>query len=284
MFSWFKKKSTAQETNADGQDAQNQQDEKRRYNRRQFLRGSFVRDALDRAVDAAEDTQTSEARQPGHKPVDLLAILGQLDPHSSERQLPPGVDEFNPRPRGTIPIIRPPGAVAEHDFLALCTLCDACTQACPHDSIIAAPARFREAAGTPMIDILDNPCLMCADTPCISACETGALAAWPLAQLSETAPSDAQPPEGPQLEETPPYKIGVALLQQYNCLAYNQSFCTVCAERCPHEGAIELDQGKPRIIAQNCTGCGICHSVCPAPMNAIMVMPNPNRPPAQRLD
>lgn len=282
MFSWFKKKSADKESDADKKSGQkdDEKDEKHRYNRRQFLRGTFVRDALDRAVDAAEDTQTSEARPPGHKPVDLLAFLGKLDPHSSDRQLPPGVDEFNPRPRGTIPVIRPPGAVAEHDFLQLCTLCDACMEACPHDSILRAPTRFREAAGTPMIDILDNPCLMCADTPCISACETGAL-------VAARAPDTQDPKKNPEAlapADKPTYKIGVALLQQYNCLAYNHSFCTVCAERCPHEGAIELDQGKPRIVAENCTGCGICHSVCPAPMNAIMIMPNPNRPPAQRAD
>jgi|GEM_PF-693592 len=267
MFDWFKKKRAAKDS------APQEHDEARRYNRRQFLRASFVRDALDRAVDAAADApahHNTPGAAPGYKPVDLLAILGQLDPHSSERQLPPGVDEFNPRPRGTIPVVRPPGAVAEQDFLQLCTRCDACLDACPHASIILAPARFREAARTPMIDVLDNPCLMCADTPCISACETGALA--------------APDPETLAPDQVPTYKIGLALLQQYNCLAYNQSFCTICAEHCPHQGAIELNQGKPLIIAQNCTGCGICHSVCPAPMNAIMIMPNPNRPPAKRPD
>ncbi|AWV89973.1 4Fe-4S dicluster domain-containing protein [Bradymonas sediminis] len=266
MFDWFKKKDANTQSDAD------EKDEKRRYNRRQFLRGSFVRDALDFSEgDAASGAQQASAPNSGasgHQKVDLLAFLGQLDPHSSERQLPPGVDEFNPRPRGTIPVVRPPGAVAEHDFLQFCTLCDACLDACPHDSIVAAPARFREAAGTPMIDLLDNPCRMCADTPCINACETGALVAIDPAALAP--------------EEKPVYKIGLALLQQYNCLAYNHSFCTVCAERCPHEGAIILDQGKPRIVAEHCTGCGVCHSVCPAPMNAMMVMPNPSRPPAQR--
>lgn len=287
MFSWFKKKDAGKDSDTGEKDREkddaedDEKDEKRRYNRRQFLRGSFVRDAIDQSVgDPASSAQTPNASKPGHKRVDLLAFLGQLDPHSSDRQLPPGVDEFNPRPRGTIPVIRPPGAVAEHDFLELCTLCDACMEACPHDSIISAPARFREAAGTPMIDILDNPCLMCANTPCISACETGALVALDF----ETQDLESQDPQTLPPDETPRYKIGVALLQQYNCLAYNHSFCTVCAERCPEEGAIELNQGKPHIIAQNCTGCGICHSVCPAPMNAIMIMPNPNRPPARRPD
>jgi ferredoxin-type protein NapG len=250
MFGWFKNK----------KDDEN--DEKPRYDRRQFLRGSFIRDALE--MPESDQAQSDQARLQDDQrgPVDLLAILSQLDPHSSDRQLPPGVDEFAPRRRGTIPVLRPPGAVAEQDFLQLCTLCGACDEACPHGSIIAAPARLREAAGTPMIDAFNNPCHMCEDTPCITACDTGALAA---------------PPPG----ENEPHKIGVAMLQQHSCLAYNHSFCSVCVERCPQEGAIEVDQGKPRIVAQNCTGCGTCHSVCPAPANAIMIMPNPNRSAAQ---
>jgi MinD superfamily P-loop ATPase len=98
---------------------------------------------------------------------------------------------------------------------------------------------------------------MCEDMPCIDACDTGAL--------------------DPAL----PHKIGIAHLQTYNCLAHNQSICTVCSERCPIDGAIELTDGKPHIIDENCTGCGVCHSVCPAPVNAIMIMPVPNRPEGQ---
>ncbi len=248
MFGWFKKKDDDEQ-------------ESRRYDRRQFLRGSFLRDALtpeglDEEPAEVEPAEASADDQHDHEPVNVLALLSQLDPHSSERQLPPGVAELRPRRRGTIPVLRPPGAVAERDFLQLCTLCGACAEACPYDSIVGAPDRFREAAGSPMIDAFNTPCHMCEDAPCIAACETGAL------------------------RDDLPKKIGLAMLQQHSCLAYNKSFCTVCAERCPEEGAIEVEQGKPRIVTQNCTGCGICHSVCPAPVNAIMIMPNPNRPEA----
>src|SRR5690554_574982 len=125
MFDWLKKKNAPKKQDAEPSEKDSG------YSRRQFLRGSFVRDALDHAVDKLDASQAPPTRAPGHKPVDLLAVLSQLDPHSSERQLPPGVDEFNPRRRGTIPVIRPPGAVAEADFLHLCTLCDACLEACP---------------------------------------------------------------------------------------------------------------------------------------------------------
>lgn len=69
----------------------------------------------------------------------------------------------------------------------------------------------------------------------------------------------------------------IARVDQDSCLAYNRSFCSVCAERCPVDGAIEVERGKPTIIADNCTGCGICHSVCPSPVNAITLSPKPSR-------
>jgi Na+-translocating ferredoxin:NAD+ oxidoreductase RNF subunit RnfB len=73
-------------------------------------------------------------------------------------------------------------------------------------------------------------------------------------------------------------QAGVARVDRQSCLAYNRSFCTVCAERCPVDGAIEVDRGKPTIIAEHCTGCGTCHSVCPSPVNAITMTPNPSSP------
>jgi ferredoxin-type protein NapG len=185
-------------------------------------------------------------------------MLAAADPSAKDRELPPGYGrlENHPRRRGQIPVLRPPGAVAEAQFLEMCTRCDACLDACPHGSIKLAPHRFKDAAGTPMIDAFDAPCHMCDDMPCISACEPGALS-----------------PDVPK-------KIGIAHLQTYNCLAHNRTICTVCEERCPVDGAIELHRGRPRIIDENCTGCGVCHSVCPAPVNAIMIMPVPNRPEA----
>lgn len=265
IFDWFKRRART--------DAEEAKDaEKAGYSRREFLRGGFVRQAMDRAMDAGEvDAQAGEQAcgeaGAGSAAVDLLAILSELNPHDSERQLPPGVEELKIHRRGTIPVLRPPGAVAEPDFLQLCTRCDACVAACPHDAIARAPARFREAAGTPMIDAAVEACRMCADTPCIGACPTQALSAVPTMPATEARPAR--------------HKIGLAMIQQFSCLAWNHSFCSVCVERCPEDDAIEVVHGKPRILAENCTGCGICHSVCPAPINAILLMPNPSRPAAQ---
>lgn len=69
----------------------------------------------------------------------------------------------------------------------------------------------------------------------------------------------------------------VAVIQGRFCLAYT-SFCTVCSERCPVPGAMKVENGIPMVVADTCTGCGICHEVCPAPTNAVLVLPRQRVP------
>ncbi|MBA2661019.1 MAG: 4Fe-4S binding protein [Bradymonadaceae bacterium] len=63
----------------------------------------------------------------------------------------------------------------------------------------------------------------------------------------------------------------VASIQPYACLAHMGSFCTVCSERCPQPGAIELVNHRPRVNASLCSGCGVCEPMCPAPGGAIVM-------------
>jgi len=69
----------------------------------------------------------------------------------------------------------------------------------------------------------------------------------------------------------------VAVIQGRFCLAYT-SFCTVCSELCPVSGAMKVDKGIPMVVADACTGCGVCHDVCPAPTNAVLVLPRRRSP------
>lgn len=177
------------------------------------------------------------------------AALAQESPTDGKPRSATGVGR-----RFALPIHRPPGAVDEVTFLTGCTRCNECISACPVGAIVHAPARFREAAGTPMIDLHTSACVMCEDTPCIAACKPGVLSA------------------------DQPRKMGVAWVQTVACLAHAGSFCTVCSERCPVPGAIDVVAGRPSIRADVCTGCGVCASVCPAPTNAIVVMPLADRP------
>jgi ferredoxin-type protein NapG len=179
-------------------------------------------------------------------------------PTVREASAPAAADAAPPaqsaRYRQSFPVLRPPGAIEEEAFLTGCTRCEACIQACPHDAIVHAPVRFRRAADTPMIDPVQQPCWMCQDYPCIAACEPGVL------------------------RRDVPVKMGIARIDATTCLAYQGSFCSVCSERCPVEGAVAITAGKPHIVEDACTGCGVCQHVCPAPHNAVLLMPVPERP------
>lgn len=65
----------------------------------------------------------------------------------------------------------------------------------------------------------------------------------------------------------------VAMIQGRYCLAYQGNFCSACYERCPVPGAMDFGDGLPRVVLSACTGCGICHEVCPAPQNAVLLTP-----------
>ena len=69
----------------------------------------------------------------------------------------------------------------------------------------------------------------------------------------------------------------VAVIQGRHCIALT-SFCAVCVERCPVPGALRVTNGMPSVVPEACTGCGICHEVCPAPANAVLLLPRRGTP------
>ena len=151
---------------------------------------------------------------------------------------------------------RPPGAVAEGQFLASCTRCGDCVAACPPRAIRWAPdSSGHRRAGTPYIDAIRQPCVMCSDTPCITACEPGVLR--------------------PDL----PMVMATARVDPIACLAWTGQPCRLCVDQCPVDGAIALDDAERPVINRDaCTGCGVCVQVCPAPRNAIDHQPLQSRP------
>lgn len=154
----------------------------------------------------------------------------------------------------TIPVFRPPGAIDEFQFLSGCTRCGDCITACPYTAIRNAPERLGSVAGTPIIEADTAACMMCEDFPCIRSCKPGVLT------------------------KTIPPIMGTARVTEHLCLAHHHTTCTVCSERCPVEGAITVTSGKPTVNENTCTGCGVCRYVCPAPENAILLMPAFARP------
>ena len=191
-------------------------------------------------------------------------LFGRSDP-APRRPAPPvayvtptAPQQAGPAPRfgrgRALPVLRPPGAIEESAFLAACTRCNACVEACPHGAITLAPARLREAAGTPVLNPVESPCRMCAELPCVAACE-------PLALRFDV-----------------PVKMGTAAISPLDCLAHQNTTCSACVEQCPVEGAMTRENGRPVVNPAACTGCGVCQHVCPAPRNAVMILPTLTRP------
>lgn len=143
---------------------------------------------------------------------------------------------------------RPPYALAEPAFLKVCSRCDDCLKACPHDVIFKLAAdRGLLAEGTPALDLLNTACRMCEDWPCVAACETGALA------LPETADDEAPPP--------PPAMAKVTINTE-SCLPYAGPECGACAGSCPVPGALEWQGARPVTNQDACTGCAFCREAC----------------------
>lgn len=142
--------------------------------------------------------------------------------------------------------VRPPGALAEADFLAACTRCDECVKACPHWVIRKAGAELGESvASTPIVVPGDNPCLFCENLPCIDACSPGAL---------------RRPQAGT------PLRIGTAVVREAACYSVQNQPCDYCQTKCPERPrAILVDRpgSPPRVKLDACTGCGKCAEICP---------------------
>ena len=141
-----------------------------------------------------------------------------------------------------VPLLRPPGAISEKQFLQLCSRCDECIHACPKDAIVRAPKKMGFLVyNTPYIDPMRNPCVMCTDLPCITACPDKAL--LPVQELTDV-------------------NMGYAILDKKKCQAYGETFCQQCVIDCPVPGAITQVDDKPIIDKNICTGCGVCMRSC----------------------
>jgi MauM/NapG family ferredoxin protein len=156
-------------------------------------------------------------------------------------------------------LIRPPGALAENDFLEQCIRCGECMKICPTG--VLQPAMLEgglEGLWTPVakmnVAYCEYKCTMC----------------------TQVCPTDALQPLS--LEKKQTLKIGLAYVDKNRCLpwAYDRP-CVVCQEHCPlPEKAIRLEEvtvvnakgsevvvKRPHVDAELCIGCGICQDKCP---------------------
>jgi ferredoxin-type protein NapG len=159
--------------------------------------------------------------------------------------------------------LRPPGALDEEDFAAQCIKCGQCANACPYDTLKMATAGSGMPIGTPYFEPRKIPCYMCADIPCIPPCPTGALS--------------------PKLKDINKARMGLAVIDEENCLSWIGLRCEVCYRVCPVKGQAITVENHPRQIskhamfvplvhAEHCTGCGLCEQACPTDKAAIRVI------------
>lgn len=146
--------------------------------------------------------------------------------------------------RGGEKRLRPPGALPEVGFLAACTRCDLCIQACPPFALRRVPPDEGLTAGTPYIDPWLQACVACRDMPCAKACPTGAL---------------TLPPDG-----WAGYRLATLEFVPERCVTFQGTRCQACADACPmKEAALEIDaDGHPVLKAEGCVGCGVCVRAC----------------------
>ena len=141
-------------------------------------------------------------------------------------------------------VLRPPGAVPEDIFASKCIRCGRCVEVCPYKSIVPMDvAGAGIHAGTPLIDVTKIPCYLCMK--CVEVCPTGT--------LRNVSQADT--------------RMGLAVIDRYACMTWKESgfmLCRTCYNVCPFkEKAIKLDQLRPVVINEFCTGCGMCTHGCP---------------------
>jgi polyferredoxin len=155
-------------------------------------------------------------------------------------------------------LIRPPGAVAEEDFLRRCVRCGECMKVCITNGL--QPTLFQ--AG---LEGMWSPVLV----PRLGYCE------FNCTLCGQVCPTDAIVELEP--EEKRHRKIGLAFFDRNRCLPHAyQIDCIVCEEHCPTDPKAiyfetvivdDMVAGRelklPIVNPHQCIGCGVCETVCP---------------------
>lgn len=151
--------------------------------------------------------------------------------------------------------LRPPGAVDDSQFLALCIRCGNCQAACPTSIIRPSQDLSRPLElGTPIIDFHHDGFCEETCTGCGITCPSGAI---------RTIDQD----------EKVDFPIGIASIDSNWCLLADNKECKICKRECQYD-AIEYlwsDESytlTPIVDSTLCTGCGRCMTACPADRDA----------------
>jgi len=205
---------------------------------------------------------------------------------------------FTPYLNGKENRLRPPGAIPEKEFLALCIKCGQCLQVCPYHAIELNDIGKGYGEGTPYIDANVRACYACNAVPCVLACPSGALdhkteqatdikMGIAVLEFPDTclAISSTPVPKGYDNKMiafnnsvrniTPEEEV---LLKKFS--GYEGKECTLCADMCPIPNPLsaiamvpDAKGGQRPEIYDGCIGCGACQDVCPTSKPSIVIKP-----------
>lgn len=154
-------------------------------------------------------------------------------------------------PRISLPVLRPPGALAEDKFLEICSRCGHCVSVCPANAIQLDATEYN-GGGFPYVDPEIQPCVMCDTLVCMKECPSTALGYVPRWLID----------------------MGTAEWHLESCTRTHGDTCTTCIDHCPlGADAIELRGNDIHVKSEGCTGCGICQYYCPTYPKSIVIVP-----------
>ena len=189
---------------------------------------------------------------------------------------------------GDSPLIRPPGALPEDDFLERCTRCGECMRVCPTNGL--QPASLQAGVEglwsphlVPRVGHCEREC-----TSCGRICPSGAIEALTARRKHSIAIGKAvidrsrcipwigwsRQPDAAAIDDTVDYREWPEQMKDCNC--------AVCEEVCPvptkairfstyrrvgPAGLIEIR--RPYVLEEYCTGCGFCEKMCPVGANIV---------------
>ena len=119
--------------------------------------------------------------------------------------------------------LRPPGADVENKFLSTCIKCGLCVAACPFDTLKLAKPGDNKPIGTPFFIPREIPCYMCRDIPCVPVCPTESLSADRVSSVVD----------GKKVLDINKARMGVAVVDKDNCIAFWGIQCDDCYRACP---------------------------------------------------
>ena len=71
-----------------------------------------------------------------------------------------------------------------------------------------------------------------------------------------------------------PLEMGLAVINESQCFAFQGRQCEECVSHCLVEGAFSLVHDKPQVHADSCTGFGMCIYICPSEPQTIFLAPS----------